>query len=93
MNCGAACFDEASGNAELLFRSVMSLGREPRATQECDEGKLKWLPEQPRALSMLQVMVKPLGMGAIFRPKSGKDEWFRKLVLGTESLTGHNLHQ
>ena len=25
--------------------------------------------------------------------KSGKYEWFTKLVLGTESLTGHNSHQ
>ena len=32
----------------------------------------------------LQVMVKRLGTGAIFRPKSGKSEWFTKLVLGTE---------
>ena len=33
-------------------------------------------------------MVKQLGTGAILWPKSGKYEWFTKLVLGTESLTG-----
>ena len=42
---------------------------------------------------LLQVMVKRLGMDAILWPKSGKYERFTKLVLGTESLTGHRLHQ
>ena len=38
-------------------------------------------------------MVKWLGTGAIFRPKSGKYEWFARRVLGTEWLTGHNLRR
>ena len=33
---------------------------------------------------LLQVMVKRVGTGAMFRPKSRKDEWVAKLVLGTE---------
>ena len=41
----------------------------------------------------LQVIVNRLGTGAIFQPKSGKYEWFNQRVLGTEWLTGHNLHQ
>ena len=38
-------------------------------------------------------LVRPLGMGAIFRPKCGKHEWFTKMVLGTERIIGHNSHQ
>ena len=38
------------------------------------------LKEEPYVL--LQVMIKRLGTGAIFRPKSGRYDWFTKLVSG-----------
>ena len=38
-------------------------------------------------------MVKRLGTGALFRPKSGKYERFTQLILGTEWLTGYNINQ